>query len=676
MKNLVIVESPSKSKTIGKYLGPDYYVTASMGHIRDLSTSGKFGLGVDLDNEYKPDYKNVAGKTKTIRELKKAVKEADMVYLATDPDREGEAISWHLKDTLGIDTYERVVFNEVTKNAILKAFENPRMIDDNLVDSQEARRILDRMIGFRLSKLIKAKTGGTSAGRVQSVALKLIVDREREIKAFIPEEYWTIDAHFKDFDANLFKYKKDDIKVPNEEEADKILAALSKEFKVESVEAKKRKKKSRQPFITSTLQQEASSKLYFSPKKTMMVAQKLYEGINIGTSQTGLITYMRTDSYRLSPEFINSAFDFIEKEYGSKYKGYVKKTKNIAQAQDAHEAIRVTNILNKPEDIKKYLSTDEYKLYNLIYKRSIASLMSDAEVLGTTVIFDNNDYKFKTTGQVLVFDGYLKVYAEFETSEDKILPDIKETDIFETDDIEKKQHFTQPPARYTEASLVKKLEEEGVGRPSTYAGIIETIKDRAYVYLEDKKFVPSETGFEITDKLQEGFSSIINTPYTAKMEEDLDRIANGEETRFKVIDTFWKKFEPLVEASFENMEKVAPKETGETCPECGKPLVIRKGKYGEFVACSGFPECKYIKKEKKEEEIIGKCPVCKKGDIVIKKTKRGKIFYGCNNYPKCKTAVWDYPALKLCPKCKSMLVIKDDKIICSNSDCDYTEEKS
>ena len=666
-KNLVIVESPSKSKTIEKYLGKDYKVVSSKGHIRDLATTGKYGLGVDVDNNFKPNYIPVAGKKKLISELKKLVKDSDEVILATDPDREGEAISWHLLDTLGIkDTnYERVLFHEITKDKVLEAIKNPTKIDYNLVRSQETRRILDRIIGFRLSKLMQSKTGGKSAGRVQSVALKLIVDREREISNFNSEEYWTITSKFDEIEADLFNYNHKDIEINTEEEADSILSKLSDEYKIESVERKKKSKKSKPPFITSTLQQEASTKLGFTAKKTMSIAQKLYEGMDIGSETVGLITYMRTDSIRLSDEFIGASYKYIEENYGKDYIGYAKKSKKTENVQDAHEAIRPTSVYRNPEDIKKYLSTDEYKLYKIIYYRALASLMADAKVEATSVILDNNNYQFKINGQILIYDGYLKAYALYETSEDKVLPDEfkNEGSILTTKDVAKKQHFTTPPPRYTEAKLIKELEELGIGRPSTYAKIMDTIKERGYVTIEEKKFVPTEIGIETTDRLQEFFSDLINVKYTAAMETDLDTIALGKLDEIKVLREFYDKFEPEVEKAFGQMEKKAPKETGEVCPNCGSSLVIRKGRYGEFTACSNYPECKYIKKEEKEVKEIMDCPKCG-GKIIEKKTKRGKIFYGCNNYPKCKYASWDKPTGNLCKECGEPLVEKNGSETC------------
>ena len=674
-KKLVIVESPTKVKSIGKYLGSDYIVSSSKGHIRDLSTKGKFGFGVDIEDNFKPDYKTIKGKKKVIDELKKEVKKVDKVYLATDLDREGEAIAWHLYDVLGLndDNYSRVVFNEITKNTILEAIKKEGKIDKNLVNSQETRRILDRIIGFRLSKLIQSKTDGSSAGRVQSVALKLIVDKEREIEAFIPEEYWTISADFDGFKADLFNFKHKKIEIKNEKEANDILDKLSKAFEIEKVDKKEKKKSSRPPFTTSTLQQAAASKLRFSSRKTMSVAQKLYEGIDLDSETAGLITYMRTDSIRLSNEFIASAYKFIETKYGKEYTGAVKKSKKTENVQDAHEAIRPTDINRTPESIKKYLSDDEYKLYRLIYYRALASLMAPAKVLGTTVILNNNDYQFKATGQIITFDGYLKVFKDYEDTKDTILPPFEQykSNVAVSNQISKYQHFTEPPARYTEAKLIKEMDELGIGRPSTYATIIDNIKKRGYVNLTDRKFVPTEIGFEVTDKLQEFFSNLINVEYTAGMENDLDKIAEGKEVWYEVLKDFYKDFEPLVKEAFDKMPKKEALKTGEDCPECGNPLVIRKGKYGSFTACSNFPECRYIKKEPKEIKEVCDCINCD-GKIVEKSTRRGKLFYGCNNYPKCKTAYWDMPTGEKCPKCGEMLIIKKDTVKCS--ECDYVKD--
>lgn len=669
--NLVIVESPAKTHTISGYLGKNYKVVSSKGHIRDLATSGKFGLGVDVEGDFTPTYKEIPGKKKDIASLKKDAKNSDMVYLATDPDREGEAISFHLYEVLGLnkDNYERVVFNEITEGAVKEAFKHPRKIDDSLVRSQETRRILDRIIGFRLSKLMQSKTGGKSAGRVQSVALKLIVDREREILAFAPEEYWNVIAKFKDFDANLEKYKGKKLEIHNEDEVKDILSKLGEDFKIASVEKKEKTKNGFLPFTTSTLQQACINKFNFNSSKTMRIAQKLYEGVDLGSETLGLITYMRTDSTRLSPVFINDTFKYIEENFGKKYVGVVKKGKKTENVQDAHEAIRPTSIKRTPESVKEYLTKDEYKVYSIIYARALASLMSDAKTLATTAILDNNGYEFKVTGSILTFDGYLKVYKEFSKTDDVILPDFdKFNGVVSTKDIETEQKFTKPVSRYTEATLIQEMEELGIGRPSTYAKTMETLKMRDYVKIEDKKFVPTEIGIETTDKLQEYFSNIINVEYTANMETDLDLIAEENKDNIKILKDFYNEFEPLVESAFTKMEKASPKETGETCPNCNSPLVVRKGKFGEFVACSNYPECKYIKKEEKVKTVICKCPKCD-GDIVEKKTRRGKIFYGCDKYPKCDVALWDKPTGDTCPECGSLLVEKKDEIKCSS--CNY-----
>lgn len=673
MKNIIIVESPAKCKTISKYLGGDYTVVSSKGHIRDLATSGKYGLGIDIENDFKPNYEIIKGKKKDVKYLKDLIEKADHIYLATDPDREGETISWHLYDELKVpdEKYDRIVFNEITKDVVLRALKNPRRIDMNLVHSGEARRFLDRIIGFRLSKVMQSKTAGKSAGRVQSVALKLIVDREREILAFIPKEYWTIEADFKDFKANLETYKEKAIEIPNEEEADKILDSLTNTFTIKKVEEKEKKRSAKEVFKTSTLQQACSNKLGYAASKTMKIAQKLYEGIELDDGFHGLITYMRTDSVRLSDEFTSASFAYINSKFGKDYVGYVKKGKKTENVQDAHEGIRPTNINYEPDKIKKYLAPDEYKLYRIIYYRALASLMADAKFNSTTVLLDNNDYGFKATGSVLTFDGYLKVYGDYEDQEDTILPDFKnyKSGIILSDTITKTQHFTKPPARFTESSLIKELESLGIGRPSTYATIISTIKDRGYVTIEDKKFVPTEVGFETTDKLQEFFSSIVNVKYTANMEKDLDEIAEGNEDYKKMLKDFYDNFAPLVDNAFKNMEKKKPEETGEKCPECGSPLVIRKGKYGEFTACSNYPTCKYIKKENKqtEKEIVCKCPKCE-GNIIVRKTKKGKEFYGCDNFPKCKYASWYKPTGDKCPKCNDLLVIKNGEVICPTCD--------
>ena len=672
-KKLVIVESPSKSKTIEKYLGNDYKVVSSLGHIRDLSTTGKYGFGIEIDNNFKPNYEIIKGKKKLVNELKKEANSSDFVYLATDPDREGEAISWHLFDTLNLkkNKYKRIVFNEITKDVILSSFTKARDIDDNLVKSQETRRMLDRIIGFRLSKLMQSKTGGKSAGRVQSVALKLIVDREREIEAFIPEDYYEIDAKFAEFEAKLDTYNHKKIEIKTEEEAKNIIEKLSKYFDIESIDKQEKNKKAKPPYITSTLQQDASTKLNFSSKKTMQLAQKLYEGVSLQNETVGLITYMRTDSIRLSDEFIKATYKYIDNTYGKEYVGYVKTTKKTDNVQDAHEAIRPTSINRTPEQVREFLTNDEYKLYKMIYYRALASLMKDAKVESTTVILDNNNYQFKATGSILIFDGYLKVYYEYEETNDIILPnfDKYENKMLEAIEINYTMHTTKPPARYTESKLIKEMESLGIGRPSTYATTIGILLERNYVKLIEKKFHPTEIGIETTDKLQEFFKDIINVDYTRDMETDLDKIAEGNLIYTNLLSRFYNEFEPKVKEAFSNMEKKPAEETGELCPNCGNPLVIKKSKYGEFVACSNYPTCKYIKQQEKQQpkEVIN-CPKCN-GKIIEKKTKKGKIFYGCNNYPKCDFATWDEPIDEKCPNCENILVKKGKKIKCSK--CDY-----
>ena len=666
MKNLVIVESPSKSHTIEKYLGHDYKVLSSMGHIRDLKTTGKYGLGVDLDDNYKPDYDFIKGKKKLVADLKKECKSSDHIILATDPDREGEAISWHLKEVLSLkdSDYDRVVFNEITESAIKEAFTHQRKIDNDLVDAYKARRILDRIIGFLGSKYVKFKTSGTHAGRVQSVALKLIVDREREILAFVPEQYFTIEADFNDFKAELKKYQGKDIEIKSKVEADEIINKLSNAYKIDNIETKEKKQPSELPFTTSTMTQMASNRLGFASKKTMQIAQKLYEGVDLGSERVGLISYMRTDSIRLSDTFVSDTKKYIASNYGKEYIGYAKTSKKTENVQDAHEAIRPTSIYRTPESVKKYLTPDQYKLYSLIYCRTLASLMSDAIINATVVELENNGYLFRATGQVYIFDGYLKVYKEYKDIKDVILPDFAnyKSGVIVCSKVKALEHFTEPKPRYTEATLIKEMEKNGIGRPSTYATIIERLKDE-YVIIKDKKFVPTEIGFEVNDKLQESFANIFNVEYTSNMESNLDDIAEDKIRWEKIVDKFFKDFEPQYLSALKTVSKVAPKETGDMCPECGNPLVIRKGRFGEFVACSNYPDCKYIQKEEKEVKEICDCPKCGH-KIVEKKSKKGKVFYGCNNYPKCKYALWDMPTGELCPTCGGLMVNKKDNIYC------------
>ena len=652
MKNLVIVESPSKSKTIEKYLGKNYEVVSSKGHIRDLATRGKDGLGIDIENNFTPTYVISKGKKDVVDDLKKHVENCDKVYLATDPDREGEAISWHLAIVLdqNINDVNRVVFNEITHDAVLDAFKHPRKIDLNLVKSQETRRMLDRIIGFKLSKLLQNKIKSKSAGRVQSVALKLIVEKEKEIKAFVPEEYWTIDALFneegKQFKASLTKINNSKAKIASKEEADKILECLKGPFILDNIKTQVRKKDPKLPFITSTMQQEASTKLGFSAKKTMSVAQRLYEGIELANGLEGIITYMRTDSTRLSNVFINSAKEFINNNYGKEYVGFYK-VKNDASSQDAHEAIRPTNLENTPEKIKEYLTNDEYKLYKLIYARALASLMASAKLNTLTYTFIQNNHEFVANGSQLIFDGYLKVYDSYETTKDIILPALIEKQAYQAEKINADQHFTEPPLRYSEARLIKEMEELGIGRPSTYSSIIDTIQVRGYVELKKptegaktKVFFPTEQGELTEEKLDEFFSSIINVKYTAQMEDELDMIAEGKEDNILALQNFWDKFNPLVDDAYEKMEKIKPEEVGEKCPECGSELVYRTGRYGKFISCSNFPSCKYTRKietdkTKKVAEPTGKiCPKCG-SELLKRKSRFNTYFLGCSAYPKC-----------------------------------------
>ena len=679
-KKIVIVESPSKSKTIEKYLGSDYIVTSSKGHVRDLATSGKEGLGVDVENQFLPKYVINKDKKDVVKELKQLVKESDEVYLATDPDREGEAISWHLAQVLNVDMDKenRVVFNEVTKDAVINALQHPRKIDQNLVKSQETRRVLDRIIGFKLSKLLQKKIKSKSAGRVQSVALRLIVEKEREIEAFVPQEYWKIKAEFEkdeiEFTGELAKYNNVKLEIKNGEEANQIYESLNKEFEVANVKKTTKKRESKLPFITSTLQQEASSKLGYKAKKTMSIAQKLYEGVALEDETVGLITYMRTDSTRLSDVFVKSAYEYIEEKYGKDYVGKVKVSKKTENVQDAHEGIRPTSALRTPESVKKFLKPDEYKLYSLIYARAMASLMAPAKFDATSVSLMNNGYEFKVTGSVMKFDGYLRIYGEYEKQNNELLPELKEKEMLESKKVEKTQHFTKPPARYSEAKLIKEMEELGIGRPSTYAMIIDTIQTRGYVELVDKAFKPTETGILTSDRLTQYFNDIINVEYTAKMEHELDEIAEGEDDYVSALQSFMDVFQPLLDDAYDKMEVVAPKKTGEKCPECGHDLVERRGRYGLFVACENYPECKYIKKDPVELEYTGEeCPKCG-GKMVFKNGRFGR-FEACSNYPECKyikNSKKKEPVMtdEVCPNCGSPVVIKQGRYgefnACSN----------
>jgi len=666
---LVIVESPAKSKTIEKYLGSDYKVLSSYGHIRDLSTSGKGRLGIDIENGFVPKYTNDKEKKEVISNLKKAAKGKE-VFLASDPDREGEAISWHIAEVLGLDETlnNRIVFNEITKEAITKALENPRQIDMDVVHSQETRRMLDRIIGFKLSSLLKSKIKSKSAGRVQSVALKLICDRQKEIDAFIPEEYYTIEALFKEqgieFEASLTKHNNRKIELKNLQQAQDVNKNLNKEFLIKTINVKSKKTNPKPTFITSTLQQEAYSKLGFNSKRTMRIAQGLYEGVKVGKETQGLITYMRTDSTRLNDGFVHEAMAYIKDSFAKEYVGHYHVKNSAGNVQDAHEGIRPTDINRTPASIKAYLSDDQFKLYELIYSRTLASLMAPAINESTNILLDNNNYEFSASGSVLVFDGYKKVYGKFESNNDTILPKLEENQSIVSRKIDLNQHFTKGPSAYTESSLIKELEELKIGRPSTYASIIDTLKNRDYVTYESRKFAPTQQGVLTDESLNQFFSDIINVSYTANMEDELDEIADDKLNYVGVLNDFWGKFEPLLEKAKTEMQKLEAEPTGETCPECGSPMVFRKGRFGTFEACSNYPECKHIKKDPniKEPEKTGEiCPKCG-GELVRRYSPKSKdYFVGCSNYPKCRYIQPTPDEIvegESCPTCGKEVVIR------------------
>ncbi len=810
-KGLVIVESPAKAKTIQKYLGKGFTVEASLGHVKDLPKST---LGVDTDNDFDTEYIVIPGKEKVLAKLKKAAQSVDMIYLAPDPDREGEAIAAHLAEELGdgakskkkkkkkdneVERIRRVTFNEITKRAVQEAFEHPRDIDQHLVDAQQARRVLDRLVGYQVSPLLWDKVRrGLSAGRVQTVALRLIVEREREIKAFEKKEYWTIDAHLAAakppaFDARFLGKGEEKIEVPNGEEAEKIRAALEKAaWSVRTVDRKERRRNATPPFTTSKLQQDSSRKLRFSVKRTMMIAQRLYEGVELGEEgSVGLITYMRTDSNRVSPDAIAEVREYITKEYGAPYLPASPNTyKEKKEAQAAHEAIRPTSVLRHPEQIKQYLKEDEYKVYKLIWQRFVASQIMPAVFDQTSVDIDAKSgaetFWFRVTGSVMKFDGFLKVYEESKEGKDDEdeelrhkLPPLEPGQKLTLKELKPEQHFTEPPPRYNEASLVKELEERGIGRPSTYSAILSTIQERQYAQKLGGKFVPTEIGLVVTDLLVENFRDIFDVQYTARLEEELDEIEEGKETWTDALAEFYKKFEKDLRYASKHMENIKRMEkptdekcercgsplvikwgkhgsfyacssydkedpnsctftkenpinlpdldsadvqettqeeycencgrvmvlkrgrfgqfmacTGypdckttrrldqgkkvpdipldELCPKCGRNLMIRHGRYGEFTTCSGYPDCKYVK-----QNFIGvKCPLCKEGDLVEKKARKGNTFYGCSNYPKCKFTSANKPIAEKCPDCGSeYLVEKTLKsgpvIACPNKECDY-----
>lgn len=682
-KNLVIVESPAKAKTIEKYLGRNYKVVASVGHIRDLKKST---MSIDFENNYEPQYINIRGKGPLINSLKKEAKNAKKVYLASDPDREGEAISWHLAHILGLDEHDknRVVFNEITKDAVKNAFVEPRAIDMDLVDAQQARRVLDRIVGYSISPILWKKVKkGLSAGRVQSVALKLIIDRENEIKAFKPEEYWTIDGSFKKgtkkFQAAFYGMNGKKMKLETNEDVQKVLTQItSDDFLVSKVEKKERRRNAPLPYTTSSLQQDAANKINFRARKTMMVAQQLYEGISLGPNGTqGLITYMRTDSTRISPVAQNDAAQFISQRFGEKYSKHGSRIKNASGAQDAHEAIRPSNVNQTPEAIAKYLDKDQIKLYTLIWNRFVASQMTAAVFDTMKVNLEQNSVVFVANGSQVKFDGYLAVYND--SDKNKMLPDMAEGDTVKKLNTQPEQHFTQPPARYSEATLIKTLEENGVGRPSTYAPTLDVIQRRYYVKLAAKRFEPTELGEIVNSLIVEFFPDIVNVKFTAEMEDKLDQVEVGKEQWQKVIDEFYKPFQNELEKAETEIEKIQIKDepAGFDCDVCGHPMVIKLGRYGKFYACSNFPDCHNTKAITKEIGVT--CPICGKGQVIERKTKRNRIFYGCDRYPECEFTSWDLPVGRSCPKSGDFLVEKKirgggKQVICSSEKCDYKEE--
>lgn len=687
-KNLVIVESPSKAKTIAKFLGSKYTVVASVGHIRDLPKSK---LGINIENNFDPEYIAIRGKGDVIKAMKKEAKHAGKIYLATDPDREGEAISWHIAYLLGIDETKacRIVFNEITKTAIQNAVKNPRVIDKNLVDAQQARRVLDRLVGYQISPLLWRKIRrGLSAGRVQSAALKIICDREKLILDFVPVEYWNINAILtedgkstgkkKQFTAKLTEYKGKKISVDNKDQADKILSEIDKNaYIVDKVEKKERLRNPQPPFTTSSLQQDASNKLNFYTKKTMLIAQQLYEGIEIkGHGIVGLVTYIRTDSVRISEEAQTAVTAFIKEAYSQDYLGNNVFTNKKKDVQDAHEAIRPSDVTLLPEAIKESLTKDQYNLYKLIWNRFVASRMKPAVYDGVSAEIQNKDYTFKANGSKLKFDGYLKVYNNLsEDDDEKMLPELEEGNKLIQNELTGEQNFTQPPSRFSEAGLVKYLEEKNIGRPSTYAPIIATLIERKYVTREKKTLFPQELGFIVTDVMETYFKEIVDAGFTAELEDKLDDVeAKGDNWKDIIVD-FYKTLEEELKIADEAIEKVTIEDelTDELCELCGKQMAIKHGRFGEFLACSGYPECKNTKAKVTKIEV--KCPKCGK-DIVARKSKKGRIFYGCSGYPECDQIYWSKPVEKKCPECGSLLLEKPTKtsnLLCSNSECGYKE---
>lgn len=683
-KYLVIVESPAKAKTIEKYLGKNYKVVASKGHIRDLPKSR---MGVDFENDYEPDYITIRGKGPLLKELKSQAKKAEKVFLAADPDREGEAIAWHLSYALKLDpkAENRVIFNEITKEAVKNAFKEPRALDEKLIDSQQARRILDRIVGYKISPILWKKVKkGLSAGRVQSIALKLIVDRENEIKNFNPEEYWSIDGTFKKdketFQANFYGLdgKKKDL--VNAEEVKEVMDKIkSEDWNVEKVTKKERRRNPFLPFKTSSLQQDAVGKLNFRTGKTMMIAQQLYEGVSLGRKGSiGLITYMRTDSTRISPTAILEANEYIEDQFGKEYTGSkAKNVKKDEKIQDAHEGIRPSSVLRTPEEIKKYLTADQYKLYKLIWERFVASQMSPAVYDTMRVDLEQNGVNFRANGSKIKFEGFQKVYKKASAEKENMLPDMETGDVVQSNSLEEEQHFTQPPARFSEATLIKALEDNGVGRPSTFAPTLNTVQKRYYATIKNKRFEPTDLGVIVDELVRDFFPNIVDITFTAEMEKDLDKVEEGTKEWISVIDAFYQNFEKEVENAEENIEKIQIKDepAGFDCEKCGHPMVIKIGRYGKFYACSNFPECRNTKAIIKEIGVT--CPLCKEGQVVERKSKKKRIFYGCSLYPECEFTSWNKPVGRECPRCDHFLVEKkkrgSSQVICEK--CDYSEDE-
>ncbi|WP_125766474.1 type I DNA topoisomerase [Lapidilactobacillus wuchangensis] len=687
-KNLVIVESPAKAKTIEKYLGRNYHVVASLGHIRDLPKSQ---MGIDFDHDYQPKYISIRGKGDVIKQLKSAAKKADHVYLAADPDREGEAIAWHVSHILGLDptANNRVVFNEITKNAVKDAFKEPRSIDMNLVDAQQARRVLDRIVGYSISPILWAKVKkGLSAGRVQSVALKLVIDREKEIKAFIPEEYWSLAAEFqkgrgKKFAGNFYGLNGKKAALPDNAAVQAVLKKIDKQqpFAITKVTKKERKRFPAAPFTTSSLQQEANRRLNFKTRKTMMIAQQLYEGINLGKEGTvGLITYMRTDSTRISSVAKHEAATFLHesKDFGEPYAATkLHKTKNPEGAQDAHEAIRPSSVMRTPESLKEILSRDQFRLYQLIWSRFLASQMTPAIYDTVAVELEQNGVNYRANGSQMKFAGFTKVYhGSTDDQKENILPELAVGDEVKLTKTDPQQHFTQPPARYSEASLVKALEENGVGRPSTYAPTIDTIQKRYYVKLSGKSFEPTELGEIVDELIEKFFPDIVNIDFTAKLEDELDGIEAGKGEWVKVVDQYYQPFAKELDQAEQKIEKVQIKDepAGFDCDICGAPMVVKMGRFGKFYACSRFPDCRNTKAIVKEIGVV--CPKCQKGQVLERKSKKNRIFYGCSRYPDCDFVSWDKPVGRDCPVCQHYLVDKKVKgghqVLCPNGD--YEEQ--